>query len=705
MKLTVILFSIATCLSVATGRQTIREETLKQTLPVYAMLTNIDVLNSTECKRDLKTFHEGLLDRKLWSINLLDANGQPGSGFLNGNNFWISSRDQCDSMRIPQPVHVRNISTPRDTAEEIPPFELHYFVANLLHNSPMTYSIMQQDENVIVLGLCLPKTCTTDEIAAILSKIGRERTLLFGELYSTDIKLLEVKDLRGDDQWHRSGFVVGLGLVVFLMLMLIIGATIYEAVLYEENTELEEKLVPNKNADDASSDSKCEAKTEKKKILPAAESQGVWRKALLCFSAYKNTNWVFDTKKSPDSIQCIDGIRFFGMFWMLTVHTMLYTAIFNDNRIHGAKLIQTFLIHLMSQVVHCVDTFFFISGFLMSRAHFQSAMSKPEPKVISYRELLRDYFRRLFKRYIRLTPPYAFVLILVTISFAWQKKVSMFYFIERLDENCPKYWWGNILYLNNLFPRDKMCMTWSWYLACDMQFYVITSALLVLSSAHFALAVALLCVLFAGTTVISGYTAYLRNYSLSSYEIFLYQEDLYFASWVRIGPYIVGVITGYIVVKLNNKLNLSKKAKCLCWCLGGTCTFLPMIIEWRPQLSVLSCSIFYAVSRTLWSIGSAWLVIACCTNNGGIFARILSFKGWVPPSKLSFCAYLLNPYIIMSIFLNSDHPAHVDMLMTTIFALGINVISYLLAYIFAIMAELPYRRLVTLYMNSGPKKL
>lgn len=47
---------------------------------------------------------------------------------------------------------------------------------------------------------------------------------------------------------------------------------------------------------------------------------------------------------------------------------------------------------------------------------------------------------------------------------------------------CDRFWWRNILYVNNWFPFTEMCMIWSWYLANDMQFYVIAIVLLMISS-------------------------------------------------------------------------------------------------------------------------------------------------------------------------------------------------------------------------------
>ena len=42
------------------------------------------------------------------------------------------------------------------------------------------------------------------------------------------------------------------------------------------------------------------------------------------------------------------------------------------------------------------------------------------------------------------------------LNFGWYEKVSQFYMSERIQEVCTKYWWRNILYINNLFGRDTM---------------------------------------------------------------------------------------------------------------------------------------------------------------------------------------------------------------------------------------------------------
>ncbi|XP_039306623.1 O-acyltransferase like protein-like [Solenopsis invicta] len=76
------------------------------------------------------------------------------------------------------------------------------------------------------------------------------------------------------------------------------------------------------------------------------------------------------------------------------------------------------------------------------------------------------------------------VLEILQLSSVWFDKTSQFYISERFHETCAKYWWRNLLFINNFFDVDAMCMNWSWYLAVDTQCYVIVLMILILSTRY-----------------------------------------------------------------------------------------------------------------------------------------------------------------------------------------------------------------------------
>ncbi|XP_043488780.1 nose resistant to fluoxetine protein 6-like isoform X2 [Polistes fuscatus] len=311
------------------------------------------------------------------------------------------------------------------------------------------------------------------------------------------------------------------------------------------------------------------------------------------------------------------------------------------------------------------------------------------------------YFLALMKRFIRLSPTFMILIGFVQINETWYSKTSLFYITERSHENCQKYWWRNILYIHNLFSVQDMCMLWSWYLANDMQFFLTINFLLFLSLMYFKVAVILFFLLFISSIILSGYLSYIYNYIPTFDKQFNIFEPLYFRPWIRIGPYLVGVIAAYIVLKLNNKLLWKKKTIILFWILGSLCNLSVLFGLYQNRLSVLAAAFYVALGRNVWAIGIAWILIACCTNNGGIVNRILSWNVWIPLSRLTYAVFLIHPLVISSVNFLSETSIHFDALAIVISGLGYVVASYVCSYVISLMFEMPYISL----MKEGMKYL
>lgn len=63
-------------------------------------------------------------------------------------------------------------------------------------------------QNLVILGLCLPSSCSKEEIGILMEKVVRDRSLLVSQLYAADFKLVEVSDLTDDHQWLLSGKII-----------------------------------------------------------------------------------------------------------------------------------------------------------------------------------------------------------------------------------------------------------------------------------------------------------------------------------------------------------------------------------------------------------------------------------------------------------------------------------------------------------------
>jgi peptidoglycan/LPS O-acetylase OafA/YrhL len=59
-------------------------------------------------------------------------------------------------------------------------------------------------------------------------------------------------------------------------------------------------------------------------------------------------------------------------------------------------------------------------------------------------------------------------------------------------------------------------------------------------------------------------------------------------------------------------------------------------------------AIYFSVTRITWSLSIAWIIFACHYGYGGIINRILSANFFIPITKISYCAYLIHPVIMVS---------------------------------------------------------
>lgn len=85
-------------------------------------------------------------------------------------------------------------------------------------------------------------------------------------------------------------------------------------------------------------------------------------------------------------------------------------------------------------------------------------------------------------RVIRLAPSYIMMILSSIVLLNYFEETTTGFLNEEPVERCEKYCWRNLLFVNNLFPRSEMCLSWSWYLSVDMQLFLIFWPLLVLST-------------------------------------------------------------------------------------------------------------------------------------------------------------------------------------------------------------------------------
>lgn len=692
------------CVSI---RATVRNpHTLSETLPAYAITDHLNLLNASRCRTELEEFRAAVDRGVLWSLRMLDASGKEPTGFINGNNLWVGDRLQCNFLdaKAESPISwkvQRNNSLYRNAKEEYAPYNLHFFLANIRHNSTLQYHIEVQIEDLIALGLCLPASCTKNEVATLVDGMCRDRNLLFGQLYSAGLSLINVSELRDDHQWLLRGDIIIIILALVLLFGMVIVGTVYDIMVYQKRLQKKQELLAYENNNTSEMKNDMEEKHElnhEETAISNLKPENRVEQILVCFSFYTNVIQLFNTSGASDGLPMFHGMRFLGMVWIIMVHTLFYSQVVLGNKITGIMLTDNFISQILSNATLSVDTYFFISGFLLTYIFLKAQQKEKKAKRLKVK--VEEFFKSIVKRFIRLTPAYAVVIMISLLNFTWYEKTSLYTPYDQIHTLCSKYWWRNILYISNFFDWDELCLNWSWYLSNDMQFFIVGSFLLILSLTHYKTAVTLGILSLLVSIVTSGYDAYILEYVPTLDMQYATLKYLYMKPWTRISPYLIGMATCQLLTKWNYKLHLSTKALVACWSLAilCNCSILFGLVEKNISLGL---SVFYtAFNRTGWGLGIGWLIVACCTNNAGVVNKFLSLKMWVPLGRLTYCSYLLNPFLVSSVSMYSNYALHIDILTIGCIFLGILVASYASATLLSAIAEVPFIQLLRIITNS-----
>ncbi|GFG36200.1 hypothetical protein Cfor_03140, partial [Coptotermes formosanus] len=202
---------------------------------------------------------------------------------------------------------------------------------------------------------------------------------------------------------------------------------------------------------------------------------------LLCFSLIANFKKLcaISCSEAHSEFQAIQGFRTVTACIFMLPHVFMALVIGpirNPEWVEKSYL-NIFWASIYSSSVY-LAVFFCISGFLLSYLFLREMDGRPVFK-------LSDFFVVVIQRYVRLTPVYAVVIAFVTSWYIHMGEGPMWNTLIGTEvEDCRRHWWINLLYFNNYFELEEMCMPPTWYVAADFQCHIVSLLLLILVWKH-----------------------------------------------------------------------------------------------------------------------------------------------------------------------------------------------------------------------------
>ena len=624
-----------------------------------------------------------------------DAFGKPEADIFHGNTQFFGSFDECFSINVD--------------------IDMQYCMMGMVILNSFYVPIMPPFTEAI----CLPSNCTFTDINSTINKIN----ILLSDIHINLRIFVNETVSNGTVPFYyctpEAKPSYSAGAIIMLTITSIFGAlvmigTLFDLLLYCFNKKVDKNELATINVKKKVEESDIIG-GERDSLLGRSQKTSriktFLKDSLVGFSLYKTVPTIFSTRQPSSAITSINGIRVISMFWVILGHTYFFLFILSGFK-NLSHLSTNFVPRFSAQVVmngfFSVDSFFFLSGVLVSYLTFRE-MARRNGKF----PFVTYYLHRI----LRLTPTYMFVLFFYWFLTIHLGRGPKFHLVAGPDsptvKNCESYWWTNLLYINNFYPTkfDDQCMGWAWYLANDMQFFVISPLFLILLYTWYPAGLIAIVITLLSSFGVTGFIAGYYGYPASQfYDAFVgitpdpnlpdVSTEIYGKPYCRIGPYLIGIILGFILYN-NYRLNIHKIFNWLLYItmwLVAAVLGMAVVYGFYPifhghPFSQVENVMYYMFSRTVWGICLALVVYACHYGYGGVINRFLSLPFWIPLSRLTFNAYLVHEIVLGAIFGEQrDTMFYTDITMA-VYIIANVVISYGIAGLVSIFVEFPLSNL------------
>lgn len=157
-------------------------------------------------------------------------------------------------------------------------------------------------------------------------------------------------------------------------------------------------------------------------------------------------------------LRFLDCFKFFAMFLVIFAHTnwVIYEGAISNPQ-DPERMLHTAAGTLLISGSLITVTFFVISGLLLTINWLAvtRAIADHKPTSWGVARYASLFIKFNIFRYIRLTVPYAFVVLLSGVYFENASGPLWRHIYEREQLACRKNWWTNLLFINNVVRTDE----------------------------------------------------------------------------------------------------------------------------------------------------------------------------------------------------------------------------------------------------------
>ncbi|XP_039294748.1 O-acyltransferase like protein-like [Nilaparvata lugens] len=619
--------------------------------PVYATSDSL-------CQRESEIYKEALQNFSLWAFQMFDSSSKLQSGILYAHFKDLGSFDECIDVDAISPFKVQQCLVELRGIVKYPkvPGDLDD-VETIVGGLPLL-------KPHLGLAMCVPASCNRSELLDHYNEV-------FSHLNLTPIINQYSCSTKDPAPFYFFDWVMGF--VCGGVFLLVIMTSVFDIA---GSRRLKQK-------------------------------GGRFWKLLECFSTRRTLCHIVSKKDPNKPLASLRGLRFLCVLWIVYSHNYACVAFQPTlNWIHIYNMMESLSGAIFLNGKCAVDLFLVMSGLLLCYIFLDMMESGKKFNLWLF------YLHRI----VRILPMYAVVVFLgLTFYPRYASGPQWNHLIKRHEQNCRDHWWTNMLFINNYVHTDRQCNPQTWYLAVDMQLYLLSPLILfpVYKSRIFRR------VGLPSLVLISIIISFLISYSHQIPAGSIIARDLqtmesysteYITTHTRFGSWVIGIGLGYLLYQAKNtKIKLSKLTVACCWLFSAVvCTTILFGITYFNQpereYNRVQSAIYTSLHSTLWSLATGWMIFACETGYADTLKNVLTCRFLQPLGNLSFAIYLLHGSFQFVLSAMMRTPAYLDFMPNMVMMLGVVVLTAASGLLFSVLFELPFMNLEYVLTRRGQTK-
>ena len=311
------------------------------------------------------------------------------------------------------------------------------------------------------------------------------------------------------------------------------------------------------------------------------------KSVLGCWSLEKNFKSLFNTRNPVDeNLNVFNGWRVILISWIVVGHSFGDAAIGpSPNYSEIINMIKNSIwMTFITAAAFTVDVFFAISGFLGAMS---MTKSYSDPKNRNAKTVLISYAGRMLR-----LMPLVFVSILIfmfIMPVLFASPINNFW--DDYKDRCRRNLWNTILFLNNFFGGENLCINPTWYLANDVQFFFLTPLFVIPYAINRVAGLTITGVTMILSTILQGILISKYELSTSTFKESKGNEfSIYYSKpYCRINTYLIGILVAWMYMsykdskyqnktfdKITNAFKNNMVLRYICYVIG-TATMLTLI--------------------------------------------------------------------------------------------------------------------------------